>query len=176
MPTDTNKRDFGGPFMAFNFEVAFKNSDKQLVCGGAFAECDGLEMNMSVKTIKEGGNNSQSIHLLGPATYGQLTLKRGMSPDAGLWRWFEHAYINGNEGVRLDGEIVLLSTYGARDFNGKNDEVAVFLLTGCLPTKVKAPGFNAKDGQVAIEELQIAYERLQIQTTEPESSFKFEKN
>ena len=29
-------------------------------------------------------------------------------------------------------------------------------LFGCLPLKVKAPSFNAKDGQVAIEELQIA--------------------
>jgi hypothetical protein len=29
-------------------------------------------------------------------------------------------------------------------------------LFGCLPIKVKAPSFNAKDGQVAIEELQLA--------------------
>ena len=29
------------------------------VCNAAFAECDGLEMTMEVKTIREGGNNAQ---------------------------------------------------------------------------------------------------------------------
>jgi hypothetical protein len=39
---------------------------------------------------------------------------------------------------------------------------AVFQLTGCLPVKLKAPALNAKEGLVAIEEIQIAYESLTL--------------
>ena len=41
---------------------------------------------------------------------------------------------------------------------GARTEMARFELTGCLPQKLKAPTLNAKDGLVAIEELQVAYE------------------
>ena len=42
------------------------------------------------------------------------------------------------------------------------DVSARFKLTRCLPIKLKAPALNAKDGTVAIEELQIAYESLTL--------------
>jgi phage tail-like protein len=37
-----------------------------------------------------------------------------------------------------------------------------FRLERCLPVKLKAPALNAKDGQIAIEELQIAYETMRL--------------
>ena len=37
---------------------------------------------------------------------------------------------------------------------------ARFLLSRCVPVKLKSPPLNAKDGGVAIEELQLAYETL----------------
>ena len=47
------------------------------VCSAAFSECDGLEMTMEVKTIREGGNNGRQIRLTGPVSLRPLTLKRG---------------------------------------------------------------------------------------------------
>jgi hypothetical protein len=41
-----------------------------------------------------------------------------------------------------------------------------FVLTGCLPLKLKAPALNAQDGTVAIEEMQIAYETLSLPAAE----------
>ena len=38
------------------------------LCSAAFAECDGLEMTMDVKTIREGGNNGAQIRLTGPVS------------------------------------------------------------------------------------------------------------
>ena len=35
--------------------------------------------------------------------------------------------------------------------------------TGCRPLKLKAPPLNAKDGMVAVEELQVAYQSLKLQ-------------
>ena len=43
-----------------------------------------------------------------------------------------------------------------------NEKRARFVLSRCLPMKVKAPPLNGKDGAVAIEELQIAYERITV--------------
>jgi len=41
-------------------------------------------------------------------------------------------------------------------------ERARFVLDRCIPMKLKAPALNAKDGAVAIEELQLAYERITV--------------
>ncbi len=35
-------------------------------------------------------------------------------------------------------------------------------MQGCRPLKLKAPPLNAKDGMVAVEELQVAYQSLKL--------------
>src|SRR5688572_2522625 len=78
------------PFTAFNFAVEVNVPGvSTTVCNAAFSECDGLEMTMDVKTIREGGNNGRQVRLSGPVNYGQLTLKRGMTSTFDLWKWFE---------------------------------------------------------------------------------------
>jgi phage tail-like protein len=142
------------PFTAFSFAVEInRGQDGGALVGAAFAECDGLEMTMDVKTIREGGSNDRQIRLNGPVSYGTLSLKRGMTPDFGLWKWFRDAI--DDPGLRADVEVVLLAADGAA-------ERARFALTRCLPVKMKAPALNAKDGQIAIEELQVAYETLTL--------------
>ena len=42
-----------------------------------------------------------------------------------------------------------------------------FLLTRCVPVKLKAPALNAAAGGVAIEELQLAYETLSLKERGP---------
>jgi phage tail-like protein len=144
------------PFVAFNFgvEITFPGVASAL-CGASFSECDGLEMNMEVKTIREGGNNGRQIRLSGAVTYGQLVLKRGMTRDTDLWDWFVDAC--NDPSLRAKAEVVLFSSEA-----GAFEERARFILTGCVPVKLKAPPLNAKDGMVAIEELQIAYESLEL--------------
>jgi phage tail-like protein len=154
------------PFTTFNFRIEITYGDSSdPVCAGEFAECDGLEMTIEPKTIREGGNNSRPIHLVGPVSYGQLTLKRGMTTDFGLWEWFESVQKGDGHGLRATAEVALQSERNAVE--DRTDRV-VFVLTGCMPLKVKAPGLNAKDGLVAIEEMQIAYETLTRQVAEDE--------
>jgi phage tail-like protein len=142
------------PFTAFNFSVEFAVPGlSSQVCSAAFAECDGLEMTMEVKTIREGGNNGRQIRLTGPVNFGTLTLKRGMTDDFDLWEWF--TLIATQPNLRVDGEVVLLAADGAT-------ERMRFLLSRCVPVKIKAPSLNAKDGGVAIEEFQLAYEQLTV--------------
>lgn len=160
------------PFTTFNFHVLFTlPKEKATVCEAEFSECSGLEMNMEVKTVREGGNNSEQIHLSGPLTYGQLTLKRGMTKNYDLWDWFEKVQMDRN--LRIDGEIQLLSL--ERSIQNKKPVVkksknVVFKVFNCLPIKIVAPSLNAKDGEVAVEEMQIAYERLKREVKEEENA------
>ncbi len=142
------------PFTAFNFAVEINVPGLSTkACAASFSECDGLDMTMEVKTIREGGNNGRQIRLAGPLAYAQLTLKRGMTETFDLWEWF--AAVLKNPSLRADAEVVVFAPNGTA-------ERARFILSRCLPVKLKAPPLNAKDGMVAIEELQIAYESLEL--------------
>lgn len=143
------------PFTAFNFAVEIDVPDvSEQVCSAAFSECDGLEMSMEVKTIREGGNNGRQIRLIGPRNYGTLTLKRGMTATFDLWSWFSATLTN--PALRADAQVVLYAPDG-------RTVRARFLLTRCVPVKLKAPPLNGKDGMVAIEEFQLAYESLSLE-------------
>lgn len=150
------------PFTLFRFDVQLKVDNPQRfgltnpLCDAAFAECDGLEITMEPKTIREGGNNVQQIHLVGPVTYGNLTLKRGMTPNIDLWKWFSAAVTGEGRGTTASGLIVMQ--------DGAGNPQVQFNLEGCLPIKLKAPALNAKDGLLAIEEMQIAYRHFTIET------------
>jgi phage tail-like protein len=144
------------PFTTFNFLVEIEVRDvSSKIASASFSEVDGLEMTIEPKTIREGGNNAGPVHLAGQVGYGQLTLKRGMTADRDLWRWFERAASDDGRGDRATAEVVVLAA----------DASAVrtrFVLTGCLPVKLKAPALSAKDGGIAVEEMQIVYESLRL--------------
>jgi phage tail-like protein len=143
------------PFTAFNFLVEIEvdnGSVSDPLCSMQFSDVDGLEMNLEPKTIREGGRNTGPVHMAGGVGYGQLSLKRGMTANFDLWNWFEAVASPGNGGLRGSADIVMLAADGTQQ--------AHFRLMGCLPIKLKAPGLNARDGQIAIEEMTILYESM----------------
>ena len=144
------------PFTTFNFavEIEVPGIDNKMVCNAAFSDCDGLDMTMDVKTIRQGGDNATQIRLAGPLSYSQLTLKRGMTSTFDLWDWFK-ATVD-NPGLRGTATVVLFAA------DGRAERVR-FLLSRCLPVKLRAPALTAKETVIAIEEMQIAYEHLTMQ-------------
>ena len=157
---DTAQETVVYPFTNFNFSIEITQAGGNAPAGqaaplvsAAFAECDGLEMTMEVKTIREGGNNGQQIRLTGPLNFGTLTLKRGMTANFDLWNWFTQMLQYPM--LRANVDVVLYAPNGV-------DVRARFKLARCVPIKLKAPALNAKEGTIAIEELQIAYESLKL--------------
>jgi len=146
------------PYTAFRFQVELSLDQpvpgiNGLVCRGAFSECDGLEMTMEPKAVREGGNNQEQLHLMGPISYGQLTLKRGMTGNRDLWNWFAAAGRTGRKST-ANGKVIIADAAGKPSIT--------FVLENCLPVKLRGPSLNGKDGQIAIEEMQLAYSRLSI--------------
>ena len=142
------------PFTTFNFSVEINRGQSGGPLAAAeFSECDGLEATMDVKTIREGGANDRPIRVNGPVNYSNLTLKRGMTRNHDLWTWFQDSVADPR--LRADAEVVMLAP-------DTKKEQARFQLSRCVPVKMKAPALSAKDGNVAIEEMQIAYETLKF--------------
>jgi len=142
------------PFTSFNFSVELTRSgDSTRLCNAAFSECDGLELGMEAKTLREGGNNAAQIRLVGAVSYGQLLLRRGMTENFDLWRWFGDT--QADTSLRADGEVVLLAA------DGKTERLR-FQLWRCLPIRLRAPQLNARDGLLAVEELTLVYDSMTV--------------
>ncbi len=149
------------PFINFNFHIQLNILNatglgmSSPLCSMEFSELDGLEMSMEPKTVKEGGNNTAVVNFVGRTSYSNLTLKRGMTKNLDLWKWFAAASGETNRGLRASGVVLVKDAAGAKT-------VMRYELFGCLPIKIKAPTYNAKDGGIAIEELQIAVNSFKV--------------
>ncbi len=144
------------PFTSFNFSVLISlEGNSGPLCQGGFAECGGLEQSTDVVTIRQGGDNGRQIHLSGPISNGELSLKRGMTDSFDLWLWFQRVNLDEERHLRATAEVVMQTSDRA-------GEHAAFVLTGCLPTKLVAPPLAATGGELAIEELSVAYETMRL--------------
>jgi phage tail-like protein len=152
---------------SFRFEVLLTRSaagnPPESLGNGAFAECSGLELEADVKEYLEGGFNSGVIRRVGRVKLQPLVLKRGiMVPvggqyvDTAFWDWLTDMVSGVLPVLRCDGHI--------RVSNLQNTQVvAHWSFTRGLPVKLTGPALNAKTGEIAIEELHIAHEGLQLE-------------
>ena len=124
------------------------------LCGGAFAECSGLEATMEPKVIKEGGRNYGPVQRAGPVTFATVVLKRGMTRAPDLWKWF--GFVNGDSKYAYR----LAATITMYDLEGQ--AVLAWRLARALPIKFKASDLNAKGTEVGVEELHLAHEGLTL--------------
>jgi phage tail-like protein len=128
---------------------------------GGFQECQGLEVEMDVQELQEGGRNDGVIRRVGRGKYTNLVLKRGMfhGEDArvntALWAWLQ-GILEGTRPVpRYDGTVQVMSNDGA-------SVLATWTFDRGLPAKITGPTLDAKSGEIAIEELHIAHEGLRL--------------
>ena len=148
-----------GPFVAFRFQVSLTGSNlpgglgPAPLCGGGFSEATGLEATMTPRTIREGGRNFGQIQRPGPTAFGTITLKRGVTSQQDLWTWFDLVTNRESFGRLLNGKIDIYSSTAV---------AFSWMLVNVLPVKFKAPDLSATATQVAIEELQLAYEQLSL--------------
>lgn len=159
-------------FVAFRFKVNLYNGDQsRLLCSGYFSEITGFEATMEPKVIGEGGHNWGEHHRSGPTKFAPIILKRGVTDVNDLWSWFDVTTNQANYGYRLSGEIVV---YGNPTVTGngsqqsvKDNVVMIWKLSGVLPTKFKGPDLSATASQVAIEELHMVHQGLELQRPAP---------
>lgn len=150
------------PLHPFNFDVYFyedpldsdgPGTSEVPMCGGAFSECTGLEATMEPKVIKEGGRTYGAAQRAGPVTFATVILKRGITSNADLWTWFEKLK-QGAFAYRLAAIITMYDT--------KRDIRVVWRLTNAIPVKFKSGDLNARGTEIAIEELHLVHEGIEM--------------
>ena len=151
------------PIHVFRFHIDFKEdslksagggTESLPLCSGAFSECSGLEATMEPKVIKEGGRNYGAVQRAGPVIFATVILKRGMTTNRDLWRWFEMVNKDAAYAYRLAAYITLN--------NAASEMVMTWKLINVMPIKFKAADMNAKSADVGIEELHLAHEGIEL--------------
>lgn len=150
-------------FVPFNFRVHLYNESKnEMLCRGLFSEVQGLEVTMEPRAIQEGGHNWGEIQRIGYTKFSPIVLKRGVTELNDLWSWFDATTRGNNYGYRLQGEIHVLSSTVPSE-NQERDSLIIWRLTNVMPTRFKGPDLSSVASQVAIEEVTLVHEGLQME-------------
>ena len=121
---------------------------------GRFTEVSGLEVEVGVDPLEEGGENSFVHKLPGRMTWPNLVLKRGITQNDSLLAWLnkssgEGFAASGNSLKRSSAAITLIGPSGAR--------LRAWNFDGAFAVKWRGPSFAASSTDMAVEELEIAH-------------------
>ncbi|MCG6942863.1 MAG: phage tail protein [Thiohalocapsa sp.] len=144
-----------------------------VLCAGAFSEVSGLELTMEPKTLQEGGRNWGEIQLPGRTKFSTVILKRGVTTVNDLWAWFDVVSRQANYDYRLVGVIEVQGNADPAQPDAsppvppRPRTIMKWTLLNALPIKFKGPDLSATANQVAIEELHLVHEGLELQRPVP---------
>ena len=142
---------------AFNFRVVIENGPDAASTRAAFQEVSGLGMEITVAEYR-GGNfkDNAPIKVTGTYKVPDVTLKRGLIGDLStLYEWI-------NE-VRLGSQTALRTVTIELQSEDHTQTVQSWKLTNARPMKYTGPALSGKATDVAIEELVLSSERIDLE-------------
>jgi phage tail-like protein len=133
-------------------ELRFKVEIQDAVIG-RFSECSGLSAEYEVMQYEEGGQNEFVHQLRGRLKYPNLVLKRGITNEDALLKWF----LQSKERDRRGTVTVTLVSPSAKD-------VRRWSFAAAAPVKWQGPTLNAGSSNVATETLEIVHQGFVVRT------------
>ncbi len=149
----------GRPYSAFNFLVQIDGGpDARGDWRAGFQEVTGLGMEITVAEYRAGSfKDNTPMKVTGTYKVPDVTLKRGVVGDLNtLYAWL-NAVRNGQQDQLKEVTIMLL------DEQRSDTPVQSWRLKGARPTKYTGPNLSGKSTDVAIEELVLACERIDLE-------------
>ncbi|HEY3541340.1 MAG TPA: phage tail protein [Gaiellaceae bacterium] len=143
------------PYAQFNFLVDLGTGETEGPQAG-FQECSSIGLFVDVTTYRNGNDKENAVRkLTGLAHYPDVTLRRGIIGALDLYQWIDD--------VR-NGDANALRTVTVQLLNEDHSAVVQeWKLLRARPVRHVSGGFDARCSEVAIEELTLAYERLELQ-------------
>lgn len=134
------------PYLAFNFLVEIDG----LVVGGC-SEVSGLNSEVEVQEVREGGLNSY-VHLLPGRVQrvASLVLRHGLTANDALWQW--HQELRHGKIERKNGAVHLLDT--------QRNSVLWWEFHSALPIKWSGPDLRADTATVAFASVELVHQGL----------------
>jgi phage tail-like protein len=143
------------PYAQFNFLVDFGTGDTESVEAG-FQECGAITMSVDVIEYRNGNERENSPRkITGLNKVNDITLKRGIIGSLNLYYWLDH--IRNGDQAALRTVLIHLQN---------EDHTAIVLTWKLLRArivKLSSGPLDAKGTDVAIEEMTLAYERLEME-------------
>lgn len=144
------------PPVGFHFRVSFNlpgltGSDSD----SRFQEVSGIEAELLVQDLIEGGENRFTHHLPLRAKYKNLTLKRGMLTNSKLIAWFKDALENFN---------FTPTSVTVKLLNEKHEPISTWVFDNVWPVRWAVSDFNAKEAQLVVETIELSYNYFRRQT------------
>jgi phage tail-like protein len=143
------------PYVQFNFLVDLGTGNTDGPDAG-FQEVSGIGMEVTVAEYRNGNSRENSvIKVTGLNKAGDVTLKRGAIGSLTLYKWLDQIR-NGDQNAARTVTVQLQN----------EDHTAVVQTWKLLRARVikhTSGPFNAKGTDVAMEELVLAYERLEME-------------
>lgn len=143
------------PYVQFNFLVDLGDGNTEGAEAG-FQECSNIGMEVTVSEYRNGNEKENSVRkITGLNKCTDVTLKRGVIGSLKLYSWLNDIR-NGNQAALRNVTIQLQN----EDHTGV---VQTWKLMRARITKHVSGPMNAKGTDVAMEELTLAYERLEME-------------
>ena len=143
------------PYAQFNFLVDLGSGVTEGTQAG-FQECSGIGMSVDVIEYRNGNDKANEVRkLTGLARYPDVTLRRGVIGSLALYEWLND--------IR-NGNVNALRTVTVQLQNEEHSSVVQeWKLMRARIIKHTSGPFNALCSDVAMEELTLAYERLEME-------------
>ncbi len=143
------------PYAQFNFLVDLGTGNKDGPEAG-FQECSEIGMSVDVIEYRNGNEKENAVRKLAGLTHvSDVTLRRGIIRSLDLYQWLDQIR-NGDEAASRKVVIQLMS-------EDHTATVQTWKLIRARIIKHTSGPLNAKGTDVAMEELTLAYERLEIE-------------
>jgi phage tail-like protein len=143
------------PYAQFNFLVDLGTGQTEGPEAG-FQECSGISMTIDVIEYRNGNDKENNPRkLTGLARVSDVTLKRGIIGSVSLYQWIDQIR-NGDQSARRTVTIQLQN-------EDRSGVVMTWKLLRARIVKHMTGPLNAKGTDVAMEELTLAYERLELE-------------
>ena len=143
------------PYVQFNFLVDLGTGTTEGAEAG-FQECSNIGMEVTVAEYRNGNEKENSVRkITGLNKSTDVTLKRGVIGSLSLYNWL-HQIRNGDQNA-LRNVTVLLQN------EDHSAVVQTWKLIRARIIKHTSGPMNAKGTDVAMEELVLAYERLEME-------------
>ena len=140
------------PYSAFNFLVEVNG--EQIA---AFQEISGLDGENQPIEYREGADPMNTVRKLpGLEKYPNLTLKRGITGSTALYQWRKEVRDGGTAFPPTRDVTVQL-------LDEQHQPVMKWKLTNAWCAKLTGPSLNAKGNEIAIETMELAYDRIDLE-------------
>ncbi|HHV7521217.1 TPA: phage tail protein [Burkholderia orbicola] len=139
------------PSLSHRFLVSFfiKRIPSPLDC--RFQRVSGLSREMSMMSLREGGDNLGNVSLPERVVHGTLRLERGVIPVTPVTSVFDYA-LGHFANVRMDVVVMLL--------NEEKLPVSSWTVSNALPVRWETGELDATSNTVLVDTLELAYNEM----------------